>query len=243
MAIKSDLPFGSEFSPSQISLVQVLELARAHDGHWRAFEDAVKSAYFASNATSDYNKGIWQRRGGRLTAKKRPSGHDISEKFSIDNGAAIPPNLIAIPNTESNSYYLRYCQEHGLKAHPARYPAELPEYFVRMLTDRGDLVIDPFAGSCVTGEVCERLDRRWLCIELVEDYLQGALGRFQREPTASGKPPSDPQDQANYYRVPHPGILWNGPDRNWLPQDGGRRRKIGNRQIPQQRSIARSFRA
>jgi hypothetical protein len=57
MAIKSDLPFGSEFSPSQISLAQVLELARAHGGHWRAFEDAVKSAYFASNATSDYNKG------------------------------------------------------------------------------------------------------------------------------------------------------------------------------------------
>ena len=36
-------------------------------------------------------------------AKKRPSGHDISVKFSINNGAAIPPNLIAIPNTESNS--------------------------------------------------------------------------------------------------------------------------------------------
>ncbi len=38
-------------------------------------------------------------------AKKRPSGHDISNKFRIDNGAAIPPNLIAIPNTESNSFY------------------------------------------------------------------------------------------------------------------------------------------
>jgi site-specific DNA-methyltransferase (cytosine-N4-specific) len=42
-------------------------------------------------------------------AKLRPSGHDISHKFSVDNGAAIPPNLIAIPNTESNSAYLRYC--------------------------------------------------------------------------------------------------------------------------------------
>ena len=43
-------------------------------------------------------------------AKLRPSGHDISEQFAVDNGASIPPNLIAIPNTESNSYYLRYCQ-------------------------------------------------------------------------------------------------------------------------------------
>ena len=48
--------------------------------------------------------------------------------------AIIPPNLIAIPNTESNSLYLRYCEERNLKPHPARYPAELPEYFIRMLT-------------------------------------------------------------------------------------------------------------
>lgn len=91
-------------------------------------------------------------------AKKRPSGHDISEKFSINNGAAIPPNLIALPNTESNGEYQKYCKEHGLKQHPARYPSELPEFFIRMLTDKNDLVLDPFAGSCVTGEVCERLE-------------------------------------------------------------------------------------
>jgi len=104
-------------------------------------------------------------------AKKRPSGHDISEKFSINNGAAIPPNLIALPNTESNGAYQRYCEEHGRIPHPARYPAELPEYFIRMLTDTGDLVLDPFAGSCVTGEVAERLGRRWVCVELLEEYL------------------------------------------------------------------------
>lgn len=113
-------------------------------------------------------------------ARKRPSGHDISEKFRTDNGAAIPPNLIAIPNTESNSFYLRYCEEKGFKPHPARYPAELPEYFIRMLTEPGDLVVDPFAGSCVTGEVCERLERRWVCIERVRDYCEAALGRFVR---------------------------------------------------------------
>src|SRR5207245_4369574 len=66
-----------------------------------------------------------------LKAKLRPSGHDISTKFSTDNGASIPPNILAIPNTESNSAYLRYCSERNLKMHPARYPALLPEYFIR----------------------------------------------------------------------------------------------------------------
>ncbi len=106
-------------------------------------------------------------------ARKRPSGHDISKKFAIDNGAAIPPNLIASANTESNSFYLRYCRDCGIEPHPARYPSDIPEYFIRMLTDPGDFVVDPFAGSCVTGEVPERLKRHWVCIEISQEYLEG----------------------------------------------------------------------
>lgn len=160
-----------------------------------------------------------------FTPKRRPSGHDLSDSFR-DNGAAIPPNLIAISNTESNSFYLRYCAEHGLNPHPARYPAELPEYFVRMLTEPGDLVVDPFAGSCVTGEVCERTGRRWACIEIVPEYCEAAIGRFDpaRDPQET-KPVADPQSSSNYYRVPRPGILWNGYEDPPLPADGGRKRQ------------------
>lgn len=153
-------------------------------------------------------------------AKVRPSGHDISEKFAIDNGAAIPPNLIAIPNTESNSAYMRYCQEKGIKAHPARFPADLPEYFIRMLTDPGDFVFDPFGGSCITGEVSERLGRKWVCAELVSDYLDGALGRFEN-PSAER---AAAKDDEGYYRIPRPSLLWNGPHPIPLPFDGGRKR-------------------
>ncbi len=157
-------------------------------------------------------------------AKKRPSGHDISTKFRVNNGAAIPPNLIAIPNTESNSFYLRYCEEKKLSPHPARYPAELPEYFIRMLTDPGDLVVDPFAGSCVTGEVCERLERRWVCIELVREYCEAALGRFVKDPKNTDRSESISQDNASYYKIPRPGVLWNGESADPLAQDGGKRR-------------------
>lgn len=157
-------------------------------------------------------------------AKKRPSGHDISGNFSTNNGAAIPPNLIAIPNTESNSHYLRYCQGNDLTVHPARYPAELPEYFIRMLTDQGDMVVDPFSGSCITGEVCERTKRFWRCIELNEEYLKGALGRFQHH--TSEKPVVHAQDKKGYYRIPRPSILWNGHEEESLPKDGGKKRQL-----------------
>lgn len=164
-------------------------------------------------------------------AKKRPSGHDISKKFIVNNEASIPPNLLAIPNTESNSYYLRYCKEHGLKVHPARYPSELPEYFIRMLTDRGDMVVDPFAGSCVTGEVCERLGRRWLCIDLIEEYLKGAIARFEKKNTNKKRTSSDllpKRNEPTHYRVVRPGILWNGNTEGLLPKDGGAKRVRAN---------------
>ena len=55
--VQSDLPFGSEFSPAQIDLPVLLELAHEHAADWKAFEDAVRDRYFAGNKTSDYNKG------------------------------------------------------------------------------------------------------------------------------------------------------------------------------------------
>ena len=166
---------------------------------------------------SESMKGLLQN-GYR--AKLRPSGHDISTKFSIDNGAAIPPNLIAVANTESNSSYLRLCAEAGITVHPARFPAEVPEFFIRMLTDVDDVVIDPFAGSCMTGEVCERLDRAWMCIDNVEEYLLGGRFRF-----TEGRELSRPNRSETEYRISHPGALWNGPDTERLPEDGGRRRR------------------
>ena len=53
---RSDLPFGSEFSPSQINLPRVLELAAEHGGDWKAFEAAIKEEYFSGHKTSDYNR-------------------------------------------------------------------------------------------------------------------------------------------------------------------------------------------
>ena len=53
---RSDLPFGSEFSPAQIDLPVLLELASEHRDDWHAFEEAVRDRYFAGHQTSDYNK-------------------------------------------------------------------------------------------------------------------------------------------------------------------------------------------
>ncbi len=109
----------------------------------------------------------------------RPSGHVLKKSsWSKDNGGAIPSNLLQIPNTESNSQYLRYCKALGIKGHPARFPAALPEFFIKMLTEENDLVLDIFGGSNTTGRVAEDLKRRWLTFELSQEYVAASSFRF-----------------------------------------------------------------
>ncbi len=112
------------------------------------------------------------------TPKKRPSGHDISAHFGKDNGGAIPSNLLTIPNTDSNSCYLWLCKEMGLERHPARFPAELPTFFIKMLTDEDDVVLDIFGGSNTTGFAAEALGRKWLTFEHNKEYLVSSAFRF-----------------------------------------------------------------
>lgn len=112
------------------------------------------------------------------TPKVRPSGHDIGKGFAKDNGGAIPPNLLQISNSESNGQYLSGCKAVGIKGHPARFPAKLPEFFIRMLTEPNDLVVDIFGGSNTTGQVAEAEGRRWMAFEALPEYVGASAFRF-----------------------------------------------------------------
>jgi len=129
----------------------------------------------------NYSKSMLNLLKNGYTAKLRPSGHNISTKFSRDHGGAIPSNLLVYSNTDSNSRYMMLCRNTGIRPHPARYPDQIPEFFIDFLTDAGQKVLDPFGGSNVTGAVAERRGRRWMCFEKVEEYLKGSLFRFNDE--------------------------------------------------------------
>ncbi|MCS7166729.1 MAG: site-specific DNA-methyltransferase [Gemmatales bacterium] len=110
--------------------------------------------------------------------KLRPSQHAISRHFRRDNGGAIPPNILIVPNTRSRDAYLQACRQANLPIHPARFPLELPQFFIRLLTEPGQMVLDPFAGSNVTGYAAELLGRRWISIEIQPQYVAGSMFRF-----------------------------------------------------------------
>jgi len=144
---------------------------------------------------------------GKYNAGARPSEHHIgSESFKANNNGAIPPNvggadalppldgvitpkgfaeyleettnLLKASNTLSSDGYRRFCLEQGAPVHPARMPSTLVEFFVKFLTDEGDTVLDPFAGSNTTGAVAQDLRRRWLSIEADWTYAAHSIGRF-----------------------------------------------------------------
>jgi DNA modification methylase len=136
----------------------------------------------------------------------RPSGHDISDKFQRDNGGAIPPNLLTLGNTDSQSHYLRRCKETGIKPHPARFPQGLPDFFIKFLTQPGDLVLDIFAGSNMTGRAAEDLGRHWISIELEPEYVAASRFRFETPapPTRTPRTASGPKKRQKVEETEEP---------------------------------------
>ena len=118
-------------------------------------------------------------KSGKYNAGKRPSEYNVGKtSFSKDNGGAIPSNVIIAPNTTSRDKYIKFCKKNNYDIHPARMPKEIPIFFIKMLTDVDDFVLDPFAGSNTTGWVAEELKRNWISIEAEQKYIFGSKGRF-----------------------------------------------------------------
>jgi len=139
----------------------------------------------------EYSEDMIRLNRRTLRSTVRPSGHVIRESFGkIHHGGAIPSNVIEddwdeIPetmmkmgNNAANDPYTMKCKEQGIKIHPARFPALLPKFFIKMLTEPNDLVVDPFGGSLTAGAVAEKLERRWIVGEAVEEYLKAGTFRF-----------------------------------------------------------------
>jgi site-specific DNA-methyltransferase (cytosine-N4-specific) len=143
------------------------------------------------NVLREYSEDMIRLNKRNLRETIRPSGHVIRASFGdLTTGGAIPSNvmegdwdeapesMMKMGNNSANDVYTLRCKAEGIKIHPARFPASLPRFFVKMLTDPDDLVVDPFAGSLTTGAVAEKLERRWISGEAVEEYLKAGTFRF-----------------------------------------------------------------
>jgi DNA modification methylase len=167
--------------PSPIQWVNI-ERIRVKDSftHIWWFSKSAKPKANNANILTEYSESMKRLlRRGKYNSGKRPSEHDIGKtSFLTENKGAIPSNVLVSSNTESSHSYFSYCKEKSIELHPARMPKEIPTFFIKFLTDKDDMVLDPFSGSNTTGEAAETLKRKWICIEINEEYIKGSKGRF-----------------------------------------------------------------
>jgi DNA modification methylase len=135
-----------------------------------------KQSYNSGNRPSEHHIG-------KESFLKRHKGAIPPSVIKIDHSLAareeVSPNLITMANTQASSDYQKFCRTHEIEPHPARMPIALAEFFIKFLTEDGDLVLDPFGGSNTTGAAAERLKRKWISIEPTTEYIKGSKGRFK----------------------------------------------------------------
>ncbi len=90
-----------------------------------------------------------------------PSGHGRNRVQAGPDWVAPSNAIVAEPEFSPNP-----------TKHPARFPPAIPEFFIKLCTRPGDLVFDPFGGTCTTGVVSQGLERRWILAELNAEYCQ-----------------------------------------------------------------------
>lgn len=103
--------------------------------------------------------------------------------FGNPTAGAIPRNVLAYGHQCADSAaHRRHARDLGFTTHGAPFPHSIPNFFIRFLTEVGQLVVDMFSGTHKTALAAERLGRRWLTTENVLDYIRPSAEMFRSFP-------------------------------------------------------------
>jgi len=124
-----------------------------------------------SQATKDRSKNSWNITNHGETKE----GKRINKKYLSD----YKPTSIR-PDNVFRFHTAGYARDNHIK-HPAPYHKQLPEYFIKFLTDENDVVLDPFAGIGTTGLPCKDMNRQFIGYELNPKYVDFGNKRINGE--------------------------------------------------------------
>lgn len=145
---------------------------------WLGPEDCHRDQEEVLWAESDYN--VAERLRGRCFRQVSPSGSSVNRfkasSKALSRGGVIPFNLLPFPNHANGS-----CGA-GSVGHGAGTPEPLCDWWIRYLTRPGDVVLDPFMGVGTTGLAALRLQRRFVGIEAISEYVAIAERRLAGPP-------------------------------------------------------------
>ena len=120
-----------------------------------------------------HNLLVWVKHG-------RPTQHHYGygNEFILFSGK-IKKSHITNVITNIKSFNFGAKRTNGEKVHPSQKPVELMEKFIIDSTNVGDTVLDTFAGSGTTGVACINTGRKFIGMELDDNYFDIAKSRIQ----------------------------------------------------------------
>jgi DNA modification methylase len=145
--------------------------------HFQMYQDAVRVPM------GDWAKGRLKNLSEtdqRRDTSKVGSGFGKNVSNWVGRELAYPTNVLHLATECSN------------KGHSATFPIELPTWFIKLFSQPGDVILDPFVGSGTTAVAAKNLDRRFVGIELKEEYYHLALENVGK--SAGASPTETPAD-------------------------------------------------
>ena len=143
---------------------------------WERCLHFTKSRKFKMNQES-----VMVPMGDWADARLKSLGKNDTVRYDSQVGSGFGKN-IANWAQRSMAYptnVLHIATECGNKNHSAAFPRALPEWFIKLFTDEGDFVLDPFAGSGTTLEVAKNLRRNAIGVEILSEYCELAREKIE----------------------------------------------------------------
>lgn len=105
--------------------------------------------------------------------------------YSRETKGRIPTNVLHYGNTcKSGQEVTAFAKELGIPEHGAKMPLSLAQFLVEFLTEPGQTVVDPFAGTLTTAQAAQITGRKWFCLEQMMEYIRQGFRRFRDLPDA-----------------------------------------------------------
>lgn len=129
------------------------------------------------------------------SANESGFGRDVSKW--VDKKTVLPANVITAALVGRN------------KGHPAVFPLDIPDFFIKLLCPDAGFVLDPFAGSGSTGVAALNLGRNCVLIDNNEEYCQAAIKRLNDEVDETTQSPKEYAENNGSNSLPYQPSLFD----------------------------------
>ena len=101
--------------------------------------------------------------------------------YGAETSGRIPTNVLQFSNyCNSGRQVSNFAKRIGIPAHAAKFPVSLCNFLIEFLTEPNQIVADVFGGTLTVGESAQQLNRRWVCVEMMWEYIKQSFPRFER---------------------------------------------------------------